>query len=112
MPELNWVIDVEINVLRALIVVTSILMNVLCVLIGWGLAQAFVNFAVDIFFTKSVPIDGLLLMVAVLFVDSHVERQLSLFAIYLLYTYQNPGYFIYSELFSIPDNSTLPRLLS
>jgi hypothetical protein len=110
MPELNWVKDVEITVLRVLLIVTSILMNALCVLIGWGLAQAFVNFAADTFSTRNVSNDGLTLMAVALTVDLSAEHQLLLFMTYLLCTYQSPGYYIYSELFSSPDNSTLPQL--
>lgn len=111
MPELSWVNDVEINVLSVLLHVMSILMNVLFVLTGCVLGQAFTNFVADIYSTKIVSNGGLILMAVVLTVDFSVEDQLLLFMIYLLCSYQSPGYYIYSEHFSFRDNSTLPQLL-
>jgi len=111
MPEQDWVNVVETNVLRVLLLVTSILMSAVCVLIGWGLGQSFVNWFVDIFFTTDVFNDGLILMAVVLFVDSSVEHLLLSFMIYLMCFYQSPLYQPYSEDFTITANLTQPMSL-
>jgi len=108
MPVQDWINVVETNVLRVLLLVTSILMSAVCVLIGWGLGQSFVNWFVDTFFTTDVFNDGLILMAVALFVDSSVEHLLLPFMIYLMCFYQSPLYQPYSEDFTTTANSTQP----
>jgi hypothetical protein len=108
MPVQNWINDVETNVLRGLLLVTSTLMSVVCVLIGWGLGQVLVNLLADIYFMKDVFNSGLTLMVAVLFVDSSVEHLLLPFMIYLTCLYQSPLYTQFSDDSTIVANSTQP----
>lgn len=106
MPVQNWVNVVETNVLILLIHVTSILMIVVCALIGWELGQCLENFIVDMYSTPSVYSIGLILIADVLFVGSYVNHLWLPFMIYLMCFYQTTRYTHFSEESMIPANST------
>jgi hypothetical protein len=111
MPRPNWIVDVEIAVLRVSLLVTSTLMNVVFVLLGWELGQLFVNFIVVMFSTNDVFIDGLILMAVALSVDLSVEHLLLLFMIFHTFTYQNQESQKYLEDYTTVVNSTQPVYL-
>jgi hypothetical protein len=108
---LERVIDVEIIVLTVLLHVISTLMNVLFALIGWVIGQSLINFLVDIYSTKSVYLDGLIRMVAVLCVDTHVGSHLLLSTILLILVYQTVRSPQSLEGYMMPVNYTLTELL-
>lgn len=102
MPRPNWIIDVEIIMLRVLLFTTSILMNVVFALLGWELGRLFINFIVGMFFTNN----SLIMMIAILTVDWSVERLLLLFVIFQTITSQNHDSRDYLEDNTIVTNTT------
>jgi hypothetical protein len=111
MPRPNWIVDVEIAVLRVSLLVASILMNVVFALLGWELGRVSVNFIVAMFSTNDVFNDGLLLMAVALTVDLSVEHLLLLFTIFQTFTYQNQESQKYLEDYTTMVNSTQPMYL-
>lgn len=89
MPRLKWIVGVETVVLKVLLHVTSTLMNVVFVLIGWELGRLFVNFTADIYSMNNVFKDGLIRMAVALTVDLSVEHLSLLFMIFQTFMYQN-----------------------
>ena len=106
MPRQNWILDVEINVLRVSLLVTSILMNVVFVLLGWELGRLFVNFLVATFSMNDVFNDGFIPMAAALTADLSVEHLLLLFIIFQTLLCQNQESRNYLEDYTMVVNST------